>query len=327
MKAVQIKEYGRPEVLQLRDIEDLAPPAVGEARVRLEVAGLNYVDVYHRTGSYLQSFSFPLILGQEGAGIVEAIGDGVEVVKVGDRVAYYHGVPGSYAEVVNIPADRLIPLPDDITFEQGAAFPLQGMTAHHVVHDYVELQLGKTILVHAAAGGVGLLVVQWAKHLGAQVIGTVSTEEKAQIVKAAGADEVILYTKQNFVSETKRLTAGRGADFILDGVGRTTFKDSLEAAAVHGTVLSYGWSSGVPDAVVPTSLIARSLKIAGSSINNAIVTREALLQRANDVIAGIRAGWLKLQIDSVLPLDEVAAAHQRLESRASSGKILLRTAT
>lgn len=326
MKVVQMKEYGGPEVLQLQDINDLAPPAAGQARVRLEVAGLNYVDVYHRTGAYLKSFPLPLILGQEGAGIVEAIGDGVETVKVGDRVAYYCGLPGSYAEVVNVAADRLIALPDDMTFEQGAAFPLQGMTAHHVVHDFVELQPGKTILVHAAAGGVGLLVVQWAKHLGAQVIGTVSTEEKAQIVKAAGADAVILYTQQDFVSETNRLTAGRGADLILDGVGRTTFKGSLETAAIYGTVLSYGWSSGLPDAVEPTALIARSLKIAGSSINNAISTRETLLKRASDVIAGIRAGWLKLQIDSVLPLDEVATAHQRLESRASSGKILLRTA-
>jgi NADPH:quinone reductase len=323
MKVIQIKEYGGPEVLQLREVEDFGTPATGQARVRLSVAGLNYVDVYHRTGSYLASSPLPLILGQEGAGIVDAIGEGVETVKVGDRVAYYSMVPGSYAEIINLPADRLIPLPDDMTFEQGAAFPLQGITAHHVVHDYVKLQAGKTILVHASAGGVGLLVVQWAKHLGAQVIGTVSTEEKAQVVKAAGADEVILYTEQDFVAETKRLTARQGADLILDGVGRTTFKGSLEALAMHGTVLSYGWSSGVPEAVIPTSLIARSLKIAGFSINNAIITREALLKRANDVIAGVRAGWLKLHIDSVLPLEAATEAHQRLESRASIGKVLL----
>lgn len=324
MKAIQIKEYGGPEVLQLRDVEEFGPPAAGQARVRLNVAGLNYVDVYHRTGSYLASPPLPLILGQEGAGFVEAIGEGVETVKVGDRVAYYGTVPGSYAEIINIPADRLIPLPDDITFEQGAAFPLQGITAHHIVHDYVTLQAGKTILVHAAAGGVGLLVVQWAKQLGAQVIGTVSTEEKAQMIKAAGADEAILYTKQDFVAEIKRLTAGRGADLILDGVGRTTFQNSLEAAAIQGTVLSYGWSSGLPEAVIPTSLIARSLKIAGVNVNNAILTREALLKRANDVIEKIRADWLKLHIDSVLPLEAAAEAHQRLESRASIGKVLLK---
>ncbi|HEY9621508.1 MAG TPA: quinone oxidoreductase [Crinalium sp.] len=325
MKAIQIKEPGGADVLQLRDVEDLATPSVGQAQVRLAVAGLNYVDVYRRNGTYLESLQLPFVLGQEGAGIVEAVGEEVETIKVGDRVAFCM-ILGSYAEAINIPADQLIPLPDDITFEQGAAFPLQGITAHYIVHDYVQLQPGKTILVHAAAGGVGLLVVQWAKHLGAQVIGTVSTKEKAEVVKKAGADAVILYTEQDFVTETKRLTAGRGADLILDGVGRTTFAGSLEAAAIQGTVVSYGWTSGLPEAVVPTALITRSLRIAGGTIANAITTREALLQRANDVMAGIREGWLTLHIDSVLPLQDAAKAHQRLESRASIGKILLRTA-
>ena len=327
MKAVQIKEYGAPEVLQFQEVADLTTPATGQARVRLVVAGLNYVDVYHRRdGAYIESLPFPLILGQEGAGIVEAIGAGVETVKVGDRVAYCM-VFGSYTEAINVPIDRLIPLPDDITFEQGAAFPLQGITAQYLLHDYVKLQADKTVLVHAAAGGVGLLVVQWAKQLGARVIGSVSTEAKAQMIKEAGADDVILYTEQDFVAEIKRLTAGRGADLVLDSVGRATFAGSLEAAATWGTVVSYGWSSGLPEPVLPASLIARSLKVAGGNIPNAIATREALLRRANDVIEGIRAGWLNLHIDSVLPLQEAAKAHQRLESRASIGKILLRTAS
>lgn len=323
MKAIQIKEYGTPEVLHWQDVEDPAAPAAGEARVRLRVAGLNYIDIYRRSGNYPESLPLPLILGQEGAGVVEAVGEGVETVKVGDRVAYCN-VLGSYAAIVNVPADRLIPLPDEVTFEQSAAFPLQGMTAHYLLHDYVKLQLGKTVLIHAAAGGVGLLVVQWAKHLGARVIGTVSTEAKAEIARAAGADDVILYSKQGFVAETKRITEGQGADLVLESVGKATFAGSLEAAATHGTIVCYGWSSGLPDPVAPIDLVARSLKIAGDNLVNATLTREALLQRAESVIEGIRAGWLNLHIDSVLPLQEAAAAHQRLESRNSIGKILLR---
>ncbi|MDX2213132.1 MAG: quinone oxidoreductase [Oculatellaceae cyanobacterium bins.114] len=322
MKAIQIREYGTPDVLHWQEIDEPTALGANEAQVRLAVAGLNYIDVYRRSGEYPEDLPLPLILGQEGAGVVESVGAEVTTVKVGDRVAYCN-VLGSYAEVSNVPADQLIPLPNDVSFEQGAAFPLQGMTAHYLIHDYVALQPGKTMLVHAAAGGVGLLVVQWAKHLGAKVIGTVSTQEKAQVARAAGADEVILYTEQDFVAETKRLTAGRGADLVLDGVGQSTFAGSLEATAMHGTVVSYGWSSGLPESVAPISLIVRSLKVGGGNLVNATTTRELLLQRANGVLEGIRAGWLDLRIDSILPLYDAAEAHRRLESRTSMGKILL----
>ncbi len=242
----------------------------------------------------------------------------------GDRVAYY-GVLGSYAEASNVSADRLIPLPDDITFEQGSAFPLQGVTAQYLLHDYVTLKPSTTVLIHSAAGGLGLLCVQWAKHLGAQVIGTVSTEAKAQAAYTAGADYVILYTQQDFVAETRRFTDGRGVDLVLDGVGKATFAGSLQAAATDGTIVSYGWSSGRPNSLAPTDLIGRALRIAGADLANKAPTREVLLQRASAVLEGIQVGWLQLRIDRVLPLQEAAEAHRRLESRASIGKLILTT--
>ncbi|MBW4471354.1 MAG: quinone oxidoreductase [Stenomitos rutilans HA7619-LM2] len=326
MKAIQIEAVGAPEVLQWQDIPELPEPAAGQARVKLFAAGLNYIDVYLRSGTYLHNFPLPTIPGLEGAGFVEAIGSGVETVKPGDRVAYY-GVLGSYAEAINVPVDRLVPLPNDISFEQGAAFPLQGVTAQYLLHDYVALKPGTSVLIHAAAGGLGLLCVQWAKHLGAQVIGTVSTEAKAQAAYAVGADHVILYTQQDFVAETRRFTEGRGVDLVLDGVGKATFAGSLQVAATDGTVVSYGWSSGRPDLIAPTDLIGRSRRVAGADLANKAPTREILLQRANAVLEGIQAGWLQLQIDRVLPLSKAAKAHQLLESRASIGKILLKTHT
>jgi NADPH:quinone reductase len=324
MKAIQIKEVGAPEVLRWQEVPELPAPAAGQARIKLMATGLNYIDVYLRSGTYLQAWVPPFIPGLEGAGIVETVGAEVETVKPGDRVAYC-GVPGSYAEASNVPVDRLIPLPGDITFEQGAAFPLQGMTAHYLLHDYVTLKPGMTILIHAAAGGLGLLLVQWAKHLGAQVIGTVSTEAKAQAAYAAGADQVILYTQQDFVAETKRFTNEQGANLVLDGVGRATFARSLDAAADYGTVVSYGWASGQPDAILPTDLIARSLSVAGGELLNAIPTREALLRRANAILEGVQAEWLQLQIDRVLPLQDAAEAHRLLEGRATIGKVILST--
>jgi len=324
MKAIQVKELGESEVLHWQDVEELPMPAAGYAQIKLMAIGLNYIDVYRRSGAYPELLPLPFIPGQEGAGIVEAVGDGVENVKPGDRVAYCN-ILGSYAEMSNVPADRLIPLPNDITFEQGAALPLQGMTAHYLLHDYVTLKPGITVLIHAAAGGVGLLVVQWAKHLGARVIGTVSTEEKANAALSAGADDVIFYKEQDFAAETQRLTKGYGADLVLDGVGRSTFAGSLKAAAVYGTVISYGWASGQPDPISPLALIPGSLRIAGDNLVNATATREALLQRANAVIEGVRGGWLHLHINHVLPLWEAAEAHRLLENRASIGKIILTT--
>jgi NADPH:quinone reductase len=321
VKVIRIDEYGGPEVLRLREI-DLPEPGPGEVRVRLHAAGLNFVDIYYRRGDF--PAPLPFTPGNEGSGIVEAIGEGVEEFKPGDRVTYtLH--PGSYAEANIVPANLLIPLPDDLSFEQGAAITLQGLTAHYLIYEFRFPKRGDTVLIHAAAGGMGLLLAQWAKHLGANVIGTVSTEEKAQAVRAAGADHVIIYTERDFVAETLRLTDGHGADLIIDGVGRTTFAGDLEAAAVRGHVVIYGQAGGLPEPIQPISLMERSISVSGGMLNNFMRTREESLRRAGDVIRGIREGWLRLNIDRVFPLEEAAEAQRRLESRESIGKIILKT--
>jgi NADPH:quinone reductase len=299
MKAIRVSEYGGPEMLRLQEIET-PQPGFGEALVRLEAAGINYVDVYMRRGYHTQSL--PFTPGVEGAGVVEAIGEGVERVRPGDRVAYARQL-GAYAGASVVPVDRLLPLPESLSFEQGAAFPLQGTTAHFLIHEFRPLQPGDTVLIHAAAGGMGLLLVQWAKHLGARVIGTVSTEEKARIAQEAGADAVILYTRQEFVSETRRLTDDHGADLIIDGVGKTTFPGNLEAAAVRGTIVIYGAASGPADPISPNALMPRSLTVAGGVLADFTRTRDELLRRAQDVVEGIQAGWLNLRIERVLPLE------------------------
>jgi NADPH2:quinone reductase len=319
MKAIQLKEYGGPEVLRLQEVE-VPVPGPGQVRVRLRAAGVNFIDVYQRRGDY--PAPLPFIPGREGAGVVEAVGPGVDEVRVGDRVAYT-GISGSYAEAAVVPADRLIPLPDDLSFEQGAAFPLQGMTAHYLIHEYRRPGPGATVLIHAAAGGMGLLLVQWAKHLGARVLGTVSAEEKARTARAAGADEVILYTRQDFVAEARRLTGGRGVDLIIDGVGKTTFAGNLEAAAVRGHVVVFGAASGPADPIAPNGLMPHSLTVSGGNLGNYTRTRDELLARARDVLEGIRAGWLRLNVGRVLPLAEAAEAHRLLEGRHSTGKIIL----
>jgi NADPH2:quinone reductase len=320
MKAIRVNQQGGPEVCQLQEVA-LPDPRPGQARVRLKAAGLNFIDIYYRRGEI--PTNLPYTPGFEGAGVVDAVGEGVTEVKIGDRVAYT-GVPGAYAEASLVPAEKLIPLPEEFTFEQGAAFPLQGMTAHYLLYEYRLVQPGVVVLIHAAAGGMGLLLVQWAKYLGARVIGTVSTEEKAQAARDAGADETILYTTQDFVAETKRLTDSRGADLIIDGVGKTTFTGNLQAAALRGNIVIYGAASGPADPVAPNSLQMRSLTISGGFLPNYTRTREELLYRAEAVIAAVRDGWLKLRIDHVLPLAEAAEAQRLLESRQSIGKIVLR---
>jgi NADPH:quinone reductase len=321
MKVIRIEEHGGPEVLRLREIE-LPEPGPGEVRVRLHAVGINFVDIYYRRGDY--PAPLPFTPGSEGAGIVEAIGRGIDEFKPGDRVVYtLH--PGSYAEANIVPARLLIPLPDDLSFEQGAAFTLQGLTAHYLIYEYRLPKRGDTVLIHAAAGGMGLLLVQWAKHLGANVIGTVSSEAKARAVRTAGADHAIINTERNFVAETLRLTDGQGADLIIDGVGRTTFAGNLEAAAVRGHVVVYGQASGLPEPIQPISLMDRSISVSGSLLNNFVRTREELLRRAGDLIRGIREGWLRLNIDHVFPLAEAAEAQRRLENRESIGKIILKT--
>ena len=222
-------------------------------------------------------------------------------------------------------AEHLIPLPQELSFEQGAAFPLQGMTAHYLLHEFRKIKPNDIILIHAAAGGMGLLLVQWAKQMGARVLGTVSTEEKARIAKDAGADEIILYTKQDFVEEVNKLTNKHGADLIIDGVGKTTFPGNLEAAALRGNIVIFGAASGPADPVSPNVLMKRSLTVSGGSLFNYILNTEELMGRANAVMEGIQKGWLKFRIDQVFPLEKASDAHQKLESRNSSGKILLKT--
>lgn len=319
MKAIQLSQYGGPEVLTIRDVQ-IGKPGKGQALIRIKAAGVNFIDIYQRRGTY--PVPLPYIPGLEGSGLVEAVGEGVKNVKPGDRVAYLHE-PGSYAEQSLIHAEHLIPLPSELSFEQGAAFPLQGMTAHYLLHEFRKIKAGDIILIHAAAGGMGLLLVQWAKHLGAKVLGTTSTEEKAKIAKEAGADEVILYNKHDFVAEVKRLTNEHGADLIIDGVGKTTFPGNLEAAALRGNIVIFGAASGPADPISPNVLMNRSLTISGGSLFNYILNTEEFLGRANAVIEGILQGWLKLRIDQVFSLENAAEAHQKLEGRQSSGKILL----
>jgi NADPH2:quinone reductase len=223
-----------------------------------------------------------------------------------------------------VPEDKLIPLPPEMSFEQGAAFPLQGMTAHYLINEYRKPRRGDVVLIHAAAGGMGLLLVQWAKHYGAMVIGTVSTEEKAQAAKKAGADQIIFYNNEDFVAATKRLTDNHGADLVIDGVGKTTFPGSLEAVALRGTVVIFGSASGAADPILPNSLQKRAITVSGGSLFNYLLTHQEMMMRANDVLDGIKSGWLKLRIDHVFPLADARGAHKLLEQRKSIGKIVLK---
>jgi NADPH:quinone reductase len=319
VQGIRVTEFGGPQVMKFSDYE-LSEPGPGEALVKIHAAGLNFIDIYQRTGKY--SVPLPWTPGLEAAGVVEAVGDSVNEVKVGDRVAYSSS-PGSYAQANLVPAAKLIPLPKELTFEQGAAFPLQGMTAHYLLHEFYKLKKGDTVLIHAAAGGMGLLLVQWAKHLSARVIGTVSSQEKAQIATEAGADDVIIYTEKDFVKESKRLTDDKGPDLIIDGVGKDTFSKDLEAVMARGHVVLFGSASGPADPIMPNSLQQRCITVSGGSLFNFLNTREELLMRANDVISGIKSGWLKMKINHILPLREAAKAHELLENRRTTGKVLL----
>jgi NADPH2:quinone reductase len=320
MKAICITKTGDANVLEYQDLPQ-PTPGPGEALIRLKAAGLNFIDIYIRTGRYAKPL--PFIPGLEGAGIVESLGEGVTEVRVGDRVAYT-GVMGSYAEFNVVKVSQLIPLPKEITFEQGAAFPLQGMTAHYLLHEYYSIKKLDKVLVHAAAGGVGLLLVQWLKHLGAVVIGTVSTEEKAAIAKQAGVDHIIFYTKQDFVEETKKITNEIGADYIIDGVGKTTFNKDLEAIRNRGHICLFGSSSGPAEPLLPNVLQAKSITLSGGSLFNYMNSRVEILSRANEVLKGIQEGWLNLRIDHILPLEQAAKAQSMLESRQTVGKVILK---
>jgi NADPH2:quinone reductase len=326
-QGIRIEQFGGPEVMQFSSFE-LHPPGPGQALVKLHAAGVNFVDIYIRRGTYRRGVDLPYTPGLEGAGVVEQIGEGVTSVKVGDRVAFSlsSGSTGSYAQAILAPADLLIPLPMDLDFDQGAAFPLQGMTAHYLLHEFYKLKPGETVLIHAAAGGMGNLLVQWAKHLKARVIGTVSSEEKAKIAKEAGADDIIIYSKQDFVQESKRLTENKGPILIIDGVGKDTFTKNLDTVADCGHIVLFGSASGPAEPLLPNSLQGRSITVSGGSLFNYILTRDQLMMRANDVMKGMEEGWLTLKYDHVLPLKEAAKAHTMLESRQTTGKVILQCA-
>jgi len=280
MKAVRVHKCGGPEVLSYDDIP-VPEPKTGEARVKIEAIGLNFIDVYQRIGLY--PLPTPFTLGMEGAGVVDAVGEGVTEVKTGDRVAYAM-VPGSYAEYAVVPAAKLAPLPSNVDAKTAAGLMLQGMTAHYLTRSTYPLKRGETALIHAAAGGVGLLLVQTAKIAGARVIGTVSTEAKAQLAKEAGAEEVILYTQADFLTEVKRLTDGRGVDVVYDSVGATTFDKSLDCLRPRGYLVLFGQSSGPVAPVNPGTLVSKgSLFLTRPSLAHYTLTRTELLERANDL--------------------------------------------
>ena len=320
MKAVRVHTPGGPEVMKLEEVpEPKAGP--GQAVVKLEAAGLNYIDVYFRTGMY--KAPLPLTPGLEGAGSVTQVGDGVKDLKPGDRVAYT-GIPGSYAQMNVCPADRLVKLPDKLSFRDGAAAMLQGMTAHYLTRSTYPLKSGDTCLVHAAAGGMGLLLTQMGKMFGATVIGTVSTDEKAALAKQAGADHVILYSTQDFVAEVKRITGNRGVDVIYDGVGATTFEKGLTCIRPRGVMALYGAASGPVGPLDLQLLNANgSLFVTRPSLNHHIASREELVQRSGDVLGWIRDGKLRLRMEFEFPLKDVAEAHRALEGRKTTGKVLL----
>jgi NADPH2:quinone reductase len=319
VKAVRFHRHGGPEALQVDEVP--APePGPGEARIAVRAVGVNFLDVYLRTGLY-DSGPLPAVAGREGAGVVEAVGPDAGGWRPGDRVAFCDA-RGAYAESVVHAADRLVPLPDGLDFRAGAAVLLQGMTAHYLLRAIRPLGPGDRVLIHAAAGGVGGLAVQIAKLDGAFVFATCSSEEKAAAARAAGADQVILYTRAAFADEVLRATDGRGVDLVLDGVGRSTFTDSVRAARVRGHVVLFGQSSGEPDPIRPRRLLG-SRTLTSASLFDYVRGRDELRERAREVFAWLESGRLRLAIDSVLPLAEAAEAHRRLEGRASRGKILL----
>ena len=320
MKAIRVEEFGAPEVLAYK--EALRPEATpGEILVEVEAAGVNFIDVYHRTGAY--QTGLPLTPGVEGAGEVAAVGMDVSQFERGDRVAYAM-VMGSYAEYVTVPVEKAVRVPDGFDLRQAAAVMLQGMTAHYLSHSTYSLQEHESALIHAAAGGVGSLLVQMAKLRGAHVTGTTSTEGKAQAAGELGADEVILYTEVDFEEEIKRITLGEGVDVVYDGVGKTTFRKGLNCLRQRGTMVLFGQASGPVEPIDPQTLKQKgSLYLTGPSLGDYIATREELEDRANDLFEWIESGELTVRIDRTFPLKEASEAHRYIEGRRTQGKLLL----
>ncbi|HEX5238468.1 MAG TPA: quinone oxidoreductase [Sphingomicrobium sp.] len=318
--AIRVHQTGGPEVLKWEEVA-VGDPGPGQAKIRQEAVGLNFIDVYHRTGLYPQQL--PFTPGVEGAGVVETVGPDVTQVSVGDHVAYAGGT-GGYAEERLIDADRLVKLPDAITSEQAAAMMLQGMTAHMLLRSVYAVQDGDMILIHAAAGGVGLIMCQWAAALGATVIGTVSTEEKAELARAHGCAHPIVYTRQDFVAEIASLTAGEKLPVVYDGVGRDTFIKSLDCLHRRGTMVSYGNASGPVDAFSPAILAQKgSLFLTRPTLFDYVATRPELERAAGDLFDMVLSGKVKIEVKQRFPLKDAAEAHRALEARKTTGSTVL----
>lgn len=320
MRAVRVHDYGGPEVMRLEDV--LRPePGEGQALLRLAVSGVNFIDIYQRLGQY--KTPLPFTAGNEGAGEVVAIGSGVSEVRVGDRVAYAN-IIGSYAEYALVPASRLVVLPEGVDYRLAAATMLQGMTAHYLSHSTYPLKPGDACLVHAAAGGVGQLLVQMAKHRGARVLATAGTEEKVALARALGADEAINYTKQDFVEAAKRFSDGTGLQVVYDSVGRDTFDRSLDCLAARGYMVLFGQASGPVPPISPQLLNAKgSLFLTRPTLGNYVASRQELVWRASTVLEWVTSGAVKVDIGAELPLAEAPEAHRRLAARQTTGKVLL----
>ena len=320
-RAIRIHSTGGPEVLCCEDV-DVGSPAAGEAVVRHTAIGVNFIDTYHRSGLYPQVL--PATLGMEAAAVVEAVGTGVDIVRKGQRVAYAGGPIGAYAERRRIPADRLVPLPDAIGDDVAAAVMLKGMTAQYLLRQTYEVKPGDTVLFHAAAGGVGLIACAWAKRLGATVIGTVGSDEKAALARAHGCDHVIVYTREEFVSRVREITDGRGVRVVYDSVGRSTWDGSLDCLQPRGLMVSFGNASGPVPPISPLVLAAKgSLYLTRPTLMTYTATRDALLTCANELFAALAAGVVTAHVSARYPLADAAQAHRDLESRRTTGSLLL----
>jgi NADPH2:quinone reductase len=322
-KAIRIHETGGPEVLKWEDV-DVKAPRPGEARVRHTAVGLNYIDIYGRTGLHPMP-SFPHTLGMEAAGVVEAIGEGVNGIAVGDRIAYVIAPPGAYSEERVVPADRLIKLPEGVSDETGAAMMLKGMTAQYLLHQTYTVKAGDSILIHAAAGGVGLIVCQWAKHLGAKVIGTVGNDKKAALAKSYGCDHTIVYTQENFKDRVSEITGGEGVDVVYDSIGKETFMDSLDSLKPLGMMVTFGNATGPIDPFSPGILAAKgSLFVTRPTIFTYIAKRDNLIAMAADLFRVVSSGVVKIKINQTYDLSNAAQAHIDLEARKTTGSTILK---
>jgi NADPH2:quinone reductase len=321
VKAVRIHEYGGPEKMIFEDVE-VGDPGPGEARVSHKACGLNYIDTYQRSGLYKLP-SLPAVLGMEGAGTVEAVGSGVTVVKPGDRVAYAGTPVGAYCEARVMPAEKLVKLPDSVSFETGAACMLQGMTVQYLLRQTHEVKAGDFVLFHAAAGGVGLLACQWAKHLGATVIGTVGSEEKAKLARAAGCDHTIIYTKEDFVERVKEITDGKGVPVVYDSIGKDTLLKSLECLSLKGHLVNFGQASGPLENFPPSLLGTKSASLTRPTLMHYTATRPDLEACAGELLGLIGDGVLKININQTYALADTVQAHVDLESRKTTGSTVL----